>query len=397
MPDRPQRSEPALHVAIVMNTLSGVKTLRSDLIDFLLSRGHRVTAISKIDVPPTDLPHRGVSLIHWELYNAGMNPVRELLSIIRLRRILSGLMPDVTLNFTPKAVLYGSLAARRLRGCTIFSVLSGLGFLFTDTTPNSPANAIWTFFFRLALRTNPVVFFHNPDDQDLFIRKRIVPRSRTFRVFGSGVDTTKFSPAVRRKPNPHTTFLMVARLLTHKGVLDYLAAATILKRRNRPARCKLLGPFYRHPTAIDPATLKSYTDSGVVEYLGTVSDVRPHIAAADVFVLPSYREGTPRATLEAMAMAKPIITTDSPGCRETVREGINGYMVPVRDPASLASAMAKLIDRPLKIIEMGAHSRRIAERLYDVRAVNQAMWTRILQALDSRPRCPRTRSPQPQI
>ena len=279
----------------------------------------------------------------------------------------------------------------------MFSVFSGLGFLFTDadtSASRSPIKAIWTFLFRLGLRNNPVVFFHNPDDQDLFIRKRIVPRPRTFRVYGSGVDTTRFFPVLRSTPNTYTTFLMIARLLTHKGVLDYLAAATILKRRNRPARCKLLGPFYQHPTAINAATLKSYEASGAVEYLGTATDVRPHIAAADVFVLPSYREGTPRATLEAMAMAKPIITTDSPGCRETVSEGLNGYMVPVHDPPSLATAMEKFIDRPHQIVEMGSHSRRMAERLYDVRTVNQAMWTRILQVLADRPSEPIIRSTQ---
>ena len=178
---------------------------------------------------------------------------------------------------------------------------------------------------------------------------------------------------------------MIARLITHKGVLDYLTAAKLLKAQNLPVNCRLLGPFYCHPTAIDPATIKRHEDSGFVEYLGTVTDVRPHIAAADVFVLPSYREGTPRAALEAMAMAKPIITTDAPGCRETVHDGLNGYLVPVRDPVSLSAAMEKLIDRPHQIREMGLHSRRLAERLYDVGAVNEAMWTRILQVLMSRP------------
>ena len=386
-----------MHVAIVMNTLSGLRTLRSDLIDFLLSRGHRVTAITTIDAPAIDLHHCGLTLINWDLAAAGMNPFRDLLSIARLRRILSVVAPDITLNFTPKAVLYGSLAARSVQGCTVFSVFSGLGFLFTDadtSASRSPIKAIWTFLFRLGLRNNPVVFFHNPDDQDLVIRKRIVPRPRTFRVYGSGVDTTRFFPVLRSTPNTYTTFLMIARLLTHKGVLDYLAAATILQRRNRPARCKLLGPFYQHPTAINAATLKSYEASGAVEYLGTATDVRPHIAAADVFVLPSYREGTPRATLEAMAMAKPIITTDSPGCRETVSEGLNGYMVPVHDPPSLATAMEKFIDRPHQIVEMGSQSRRMAERLYDVHTVNQAMWTRILQVLADRPSEPIPRSTQ---
>ena len=371
-----------------MNTLSGVKTLRSDLIDFLLSRGHCVTAISTIDAPAADLQHRGVTVVNWELDNAGMNPVRELQSVLRLRRILSAVRPDVTLIFTPKSILYGSLAARSIPQCPVFSVFSGLGFLFTDATynsPPSPSREFFIFLFRFALRRNSLVFFHNPDDQNLLIRRRVVPGHRTFRIYGSGVDTKRFAPASRLGPPQRTTFLMIARLITHKGVLDYLTAAKLLKAQNLPVNCRLLGPFYCHPTAIDPATIKRHEDSGFVEYLGTVTDVRPHIAAADVFVLPSYREGTPRAALEAMAMAKPIITTDAPGCRETVHDGLNGYLVPVRDPVSLSAAMEKLIDRPHQIREMGLHSRRLAERLYDVGAVNEAMWTRILQVLMSRP------------
>jgi glycosyltransferase involved in cell wall biosynthesis len=236
--------------------------------------------------------------------------------------------------------------------------------------------------FRHALKRNRLVFFQNPDDLELFVSRRIVPRNQTHRIFGSGVDTRRFVPRIPREPQDNTVFLMISRLICAKGVLEYIEAARILKHEARPAKFRLLGPFDKHPTAVDPAAVSTATRSGVIEYCGTTDDVRPYIRDADVFVLPSYYgEGTPRSSLEAMAMGKPIVTTDSPGCRETVVQGRNGYLVPIRDPIALANAMRELIGNRERIQSMGLRSRGIAEDLYDVQKVNSDLWREISRTL----------------
>ena len=371
-----------MHVALVMSSASGVRTLRSNLIRFLQAGGHRVTAVCALDAAASELRRMNVSLVNWTVSRHGMNPVQEVRSIGRLRRRLAALRPDIILNFTPKVVVYSSLAARLARNTRVFSVLTGLGFLFTDDgLLLSTVRPFLHLAFRFALRNNVTVFFQNPDDQDLFVHTRILPRSRTFRVYGSGVDTRYFVPPPTRKPQCKTTFLMVARLLRHKGVIEYLEAAAILKREGCPAQAVLVGPFDDHPSAIDPATLRSYQDRGIVDYRGATADVRPYLADADVFVLPSYREGTPVSTLEAMAMAKPVITTDTPGCRETVIDRHNGYVVPARDAVKLAAAMRRLTGDYRQIRTMGLRGRQLAEDRYDVNAVNRGLWGEILRTV----------------
>ena len=372
------------HVALVMNNSTGVRILRSDLIRFLLSHGHQVTVVCAIDDAATDLRRMGASVVNWSMSRSGINPLREMLSVVRLRRILAHLQPDIILTFTPKSVLYGSIAARSTPSSSVFSVVAGLGFLFgAENLLLATLAPIIRIVFRLALRNNLLVCFQNPDDQKLFIYKNILPQSRTCRVYGSGVDISRFVPTPDHKPRSEIAFIMVARLIKPKGVLEYIQAASILKSERCPARFMLLGPFDDHPTAIDEPTVRSSVNSGVIEYLGATTDVRPYLDDADVFVLPSYyREGTPRSTLEAMAMAKPIITTDYPGCRETVIDDRNGYLVPVRDASKLADAMRKLLGDHVRIREMGLQSRQMAEDLYDVEKVNRHLWREVLRAFN---------------
>ena len=371
-----------MHVALVMNSASGVMTRRADLIRYLISLGHHVTVVCAPDIEITSLHRLGVSLASWSVSRHGMNPFTELISIFRLRVILSQIRPSVILCFTQKAVLYGSIAARSIRNCSVFSVFAGLGFLFgPDNRLVHAAAPLIRTTFRHVLKNNPLVFFQNPDDQHHFISKCILSRDRTCRIYGSGVDTSRFTPTPRIRNHSTTSFLMIARLIVPKGVLEYVQAASILKHEGHPTRALLLGPFDDHPTAVDPEVLRTFQDSGVIEYLGTTSDVRPYLDDADVFVLPSYyREGTPRSALEALAMAKPIITTDSPGCRETVIHNRNGYLVPVRDPHSLANAMRNLVGNHQRIQEMGQRSRELAIDRYDVAKVNRHLWHEVLQA-----------------
>ena len=369
-----------MHVAIVMNTAFGAKALRGDLIRFLLAEGHRVTVLCENDHAVAALRGLGASVIRWRVSRAGTNVLRDLLAVLRLRRRLVMCRPDVILNFTPKGVIYGSLAARLTGHRPVFSVITGLGHLFTDDRRRRAMRALVARLYRLALQRNARVFFQNPDDQELFIRCSVVPRSRTCRVYGSGVDIERFAPT--RKPQGdrrETTFIMVARLLREKGVVEYLQAAAMLKRDGASVRAVLLGPFDDNPSSITPATLRNYERAGVVRYCGQVEDVRPYLDDADVFVLPSYREGTPRAALEALAMCKPVITTDAPGCRETVVDGDNGFLVAVGDASALAHAMSRFVGHSDIVASMGARSRAMAENRYDVRSVNRQLWSEVLE------------------
>jgi glycosyltransferase involved in cell wall biosynthesis len=226
--------------------------------------------------------------------------------------------------------------------------------------------------YRVALRQVHVVFFQNDDDQQLFRDLGLVgPRQRLVRIAGSGIDLQEFTPT--ELPPPPVTFLMVARLLRDKGLHEYVTAAGAVKRAHPKARFQLLGPFDPNPEGITRADLDAIRSGGVVEYLGVTDDVRPFIAAAHVAVLPSYREGTPRSNLEAMGMTRPVITTDAPGCRETVEAGVSGLIVPARDAEALAAAMTELLEHPERLAAMGRAGRELAERRFDVREVNRTI------------------------
>lgn len=214
-------------------------------------------------------------------------------------------------------------------------------------------------------------FFQNPDDEALFRKLNLLPRAvPSCVVNGSGVDTSEYQLA----PLPEQPrFLLIGRLLGDKGVREYAQAAAVVKAKYPSARFQMVGWIDDNPDAISQKELDDWIESGTLEFLGKLADVRPAIAECGVYVLPSYREGTPRTVLEAMAMGRAIITTDAPGCRETVIEGENGYLVPVQDSEALANAMLRCIEHPDDVAAMGAVSRQIAENKYDVHKVNQVM------------------------
>jgi len=226
--------------------------------------------------------------------------------------------------------------------------------------------------YRRALRQNRSVFFQNPDDLDQFDRLRLLrSRSQAVLVNGSGVDLDHFRP-LPPVVNP-PVFLLMARLYREKGIREFVAAARLVKERYPQTRFCLVGSIDSNPSAILPVELEAWKAEGVIEHTPWVDDVRPFLAACSVYVLPSYREGTPRTVLEAMAVARPTITTDAPGCRETVVDGENGFLVPVKDAQAVAQAMERFILNPELIGRMGRCARTIAEQKYDVHDVNRIM------------------------
>ena len=250
------------------------------------------------------------------------------------------------------------------------SLMSGLGYSFLGgSVKQRIVSRLARFLYRLALPHNRSVFFQNPDDRELFIKLGLIrDHNQAVLINGSGVDLDQFKEAPL-SIDSHV-FLLIGRLIKDKGIIEYVEAARNLKQRFPQARFQLLGRYESNPSAIKRQQVELWQRDGVIEYLGATMDVGPFLASANVFVLPSYREGTPLAVLEAMATGRPIITTDVPGCRQTVRNGENGFLVPAKDAAALAEAMERFILSPHLIPRMGRRSREIAVEKFDVIKVN---------------------------
>jgi len=266
-------------------------------------------------------------------------------------------------------VVYGSLAARLIKVPKIYSIITGLGDAFLESNFRTRVlGVIVRKLYRWVLSYNDKVFFQNPDDLQLFSTKRLIKKpDQAVLVNGSGVDVDLFQTALYPEV---PSFLLIARLLKEKGVYEYVEAARIVKQTYPTIKFKLVGYIDNKPSAISEQELQDWIQSGTIEYLGYLRDVRPAIVDSSVYVLPSYREGTPHTVLEAMAMARPIITTDVPGCRETVRDGENGFLIPVKNVPALVDAMVHFVEQAEDIKRMGHISRQFALEKYDVHKVN---------------------------
>ena len=302
---------------------------------------------------------------------AGTNPLSDARTLLALYRLMRGMRPDAVLPYTIKPVIYGTLAAWLARVPHRFALVTGLGYAFIGRRQGVLQRLV-RLLYGMALARAGKVFFQNPDDERLFRQRGILPAPVPSVVInGSGVDVSAYAEAPL-PPSPQR-FLLIGRLLGDKGVREYAEAARKVKAVHPQARFLLAGWIDENPDSIAQSELDHWVEDGAIEFLGKLPDVRPAIAAATVYVLPSYREGTPRTVLEAMAMGRPIITTDAPGCRETVVDGDNGFLVPVRSTEALVEAMTRFIENPQLAARMGARSRRIAEDKYDVRKVNAIM------------------------
>lgn len=314
------------------------------------------------------------------MQRTGTDPIADSKTLIALYRLMRAIKPDYMLAYTIKPVIYGSLAAKLSRVPHRFALITGLGYAFqgADAVDYKKSNLqkIMHKLYSVALASTHKVFFQNPDDEALFKSTGILkPTASTKVVNGSGVDVSEYNvvpfPIINNKPAPR--FLLIARLLGDKGVKEYAQAAQLVKDKHPQAEFDLVGWIDDNPDSIEQQELDKWIDDGLLKFWGKLSDVKPAIESCSVYVLPSYREGTPRTVLEAMAMGRPIITTDAPGCRETVRDGFNGYLVPVKTVDELAAAMERFILEPQLISQMGKASRQLVEEKFDVDAVNEVM------------------------
>ena len=354
---------------------------RGRMIEALIARGYRVWAAAPAIHPARRAAFEAMGAVPVEipLARTGLDPradlatFRALLALVRRERI------DLVLPYTLKPVIYGSFAARR-GGAKALSLITGLGYTFAASSAKARAiRALVTRLYRAALRRNVAVLFQNADDRALFGELGILPQEMdTAVVSGSGVDLAEFAwrePSGRAAPR----FVFAARLIEEKGISLYLAAAERLKGRFPEAEFLVLGdPQPGSPSAIDMREIERLADTGTITYFPRREDIVAVLSEADVFVLPSwYREGVPRSLLEALSIGMALITTDMPGCRETVRDGENGFLVPPRDGAALERAIEALLEEPGRVASMSRASRALAEGRFDVRLVNADILERV--------------------
>ena len=362
-------------ILIVASAPRSLLNFRGHLIDALLGKGFEVhVAAPGLTSGPYAhrLEAKGCVVHDIPLERAGLNPFSDWKAFVSLCRVMRVVSPTHVLAYTIKPVIYGLIAAFFAGVPNRFALITGLGYTFSEGSGwlRRFINRCSRRLYKLALMSAKKVFFQNADDERLFRSLGIVPqRTPSVVVNGSGVDLCEFSP-VDLPDRP--VFLLIARLVGSKGVREYAQAAIKIMASSKSARCLIVGWIDDVPDAIGQDELSSWKEQGIT-YLGKLEDVKPAIAQSMVYVLPSYREGTPRTVLEAMAMARPIITTDAPGCRETVVEGVNGFLVRPRSVSDIVDAMSKFVDCPDLASRMGAESRRLAEEKYDVHKVNSIM------------------------
>lgn len=359
-----------------------VLAFRGPLLADLAAAGHETV----VSVPAPDpslrrdiergLGELGARWIESPLDRTGTNPLRERAARRHFDALFARERFDAVLAYNPKPIFHAVPAAKAAGVRSVGAMVTGLGFAFSAASPKARLlGAIARHLYRRSLRVADVVFFQNPDDEEEFRRSKLLPRGgpppRIVRLAGSGVDTRRFARVA--VPTGAPVFLMVARLLKDKGVREYAEAARRVRALIPEARFRLVGWIDSNPAAIDRAELDAWIAEGSIEFVGRLPDVREELARASVFVLPSYREGTPKSVLEAMATGRAIVTTDAPGCRETVRRGENGFLVPPRDAAALADACLALARDPARVADFGRRSRELAESVFDSRLVNRAV------------------------
>lgn len=347
-------------IAISANSSWNIVNFRLGIIEALHSRGFEVAVVAPRDEHSSRLAELGVRFIPIEIDSAGLSITRDARLVFRYYRILRRLRPVAYLAYTPKPNVYGSIAARAV-GAKVINNMTGLGTLFIK---RGPLTALLKTLYRFCFRSSSTVFFQNSDDRNLFLRDRIVAAAQARLLPGSGIDVDHFKPASSDRAGEPFVFLFVGRLLWEKGIGEYVEAASIVRKQFPDARFRILGAMgVANRSAVPAAVVEQWRAEGIVEYLGATNDVRTALGQADCIVLPSYREGLPRALLEGSAMGKPLIATDVPGCRDVVVDGRTGFLCAARSAQALAAAMVRMLDTsPHRRQQMGGEGRRKVEK-----------------------------------
>jgi glycosyltransferase involved in cell wall biosynthesis len=362
-----------MKIAVLSSHTPSLFWFRMDMMQEFIHNGHTVIALGV--GPETDWKDKfkkhNIEYRQLHVERNGINPFKDLKTLAELYRFMKKEKPDKVFAYQAKTVIYGSIAAN-LNGITeVYPVIAGLGSIFRGNgIKNKIVKTIMKKEYKIACSCSKKVLFQNNDDKNEFVRNGLINADKTVIINGSGVNLEKFQPV----PLPsEPAFLFIGRLIKDKGIIEYLEACKIVKTQHPKTRCLLVGPYDSNPSALKPEELRPYIEDEIVEYFGEQSDVRSFIAQCSTYVLPSYHEGTPKTVLEAMAMGRAIITSDAPGCRETVIDGYNGYLVTVGDIYGVVDRMNYLISNPNLCKKMGRTSLEIAREKFDVKKVNQAI------------------------
>lgn len=356
---------------LLIGTLpSSIYNFRGELVKCIVERDVTMCALASYADKEEErkITSLGTSYEGYYVSRSGLNPIDDIKTFLSFCSIYKKLKPSFVLAYTIKPIIWGGLASRFARIPSFYAMITGLGYAFQKGgLAKNLLNTLVKFLYRSALKKSKGVIFQNRDNMQVFIDEGIVPKEKCFLVNGSGVDLSHYNLS----PLPSTPhFLLIARLLGDKGIREYAQAAKLVKQKYPEAVFELVGPEDPSPDGIKLDEVHQWTESGAIKYSGATTDVRPFIENCAIYVLPSYHEGMPRTVLEAMAMGRPILTTDVPGCRETVIDGENGWLVEKANAEQLAEKMIWFIENQDKWHEMGKSSHDMAYEKFDVHKVN---------------------------
>jgi len=371
-------------IFLIGTTASNLYIFRKDLILSCISQDIKVYAL--VSEPDNfwnnKIKETGAHLLEYKMNRSGLNPLSDIKSILQIKDYINEYKPDVVFSFFTKPVLYGSLAAKISNTPQIVGMIEGLGSPFTEH-PNGQALKMKIIrFIQISLYRivfpflDKIIFLNSDDPYDLIKKNRIYHKKDVISILGPiGLDLKDY-PYSSWDSNKPMTFIFVARLLAEKGIYEFIEAAKIVKEKHLNILFKVIGGLdLNNPYGLSQDDLDSLIQTGIIEYPGFVKNVNEHIASSAVFVLPSYyREGVPRSTQEAMAIGRPVITTDVPGCRDTVIDGVNGFLIPKWDVKALVEKMCFFIENPDQINIMGKESYKIACEKFDVHKVNKKLF-----------------------
>lgn len=368
-------SQPTVSWIVVGALGSSLLNFRGELLRLLVKKFGPGIAASDTVSPHfvSELSALGVSHVEYPISRSGLSPSEDLNTLRALAKLFKSVAPSHVLAYTIKPVIWGGIALWARPEVKFTALVTGLGYVFEPGgLKRKVVRAVAKRLYQVALRRADAVIFQNPDNRDTFVAMKIVDPRKCHVVNGSGVEVSRY--AVEPLPTAERPrFLLIARLLGDKGVREYVESSRILAKRGVDVEVVLAGPVDPSPDGIELKEVESWVEEGAVTYLGELKDVRPAMASAHVYVLPSYHEGMPRTVLEAMSMGRPILTTDVSGCRETVVNGENGWLVPKGDAEALAERMQWFVDNRDQWERMGLASRAVAEDRFDVHKVNRDM------------------------
>ena len=359
-----------LSIAIIYNATHHVLLFKSELIKAIKKNGYKVVVLASKDNYTKKLLDIVDEYHEIKLDSSGINPVKDLYLIHQIYRILKKVKPATILNFTIKPVIYGTFAAQLLGNIAVINTITGLGTAFIS---KGLTNKIAKFLYKFTFKYSYLVFFQNPDDKQLFKELNIISKDNTKLVSGSGVDLLKFYPSNNKKTDK-IKILFIGRIIADKGIYELIEAAEIIKKEYSNVTFILMGMLgVKNRTSISKSEVDNWVNNGVIEFIPFKEDIRSFLSDSHLVVLPSYREGTPKTLIEAASMAKPLIATDVPGCREVVIHEVNGFLCEVKNSGSLAEAIKRFIKLDYSDkIQMGLKSRELAERKFDIKKVNNS-------------------------